>query len=562
MGITGAIFYVSGALVVAVVALVAGWPGASTDAAAVIGAAAAAAGVVVFVLRHRMPPWLYHPMNVAGTVMVTILVVAARPGVGAACCALLYVYVPLDSFFFFPLAEAVWYQLFGVACIALAVATGHVGAAFGVSLVVVDVVVAFVVTWLVRAAAQARRDQLTGLPNRTGMTQALQEAIERAQAVGEPLALGYLNLDMFGAVNADIGPGAGDRLLRQVAGVLARSAPPGALVARSGGDSFVVAVPGLDAARAADAVEELRARISDVSACSAGVSDLAPRDTAWMLTTRARGALFEAKSAGRARTVVHVSHHAVVAELAAGIAAGQIRVLFQPVVALPGGEPVGAEALARWAHPERGIVGPDEFIPLAEEGGLIVDIGRVVLRRAVEAAVHWPAGTTVNVNASGREIERPQYAAEVAEALATSGLAPERLVIEVTESSVGADSTEGLATLERLRALGVRIALDDFGTGYSSLSRLGRLPIDIIKVDRSFVAEIGPDVTAAPLVVAVCALARATERVVVAEGVEHPHQVEVLVRAGCTEGQGFLFGRPGPPEVLSGHAGRVVGTTG
>ncbi|HYA45787.1 MAG TPA: EAL domain-containing protein, partial [Acidimicrobiales bacterium] len=271
--------------------------------------------------------------------------------------------------------------------------------------------------------------------------------------------------------------------------------------------------------------------------------------TTAMFADRMRSALFEAKQLGRDRVVVRVTHEACASAIAAGLAAGQFVVYYQPIVSLPEGEILGAEALVRWQNPERGLIGPDSFIPIAEESDLIVQLGQVVMQAAVAEAATWPVGMKVSVNASARELDRPDYALSVERALARSGLSASRLVVEVTETRLAA-SMQILTNLEHLRHLGARVALDDFGTGYSSLSRFSHLPVDVVKIDRSFVSEIGPATTEAPIVAAVCALAKATGRAVVAEGVEDEHQAAVLLAHGCTQAQGYLYGRPGPARAL------------
>jgi EAL domain-containing protein (putative c-di-GMP-specific phosphodiesterase class I) len=219
----------------------------------------------------------------------------------------------------------------------------------------------------------------------------------------------------------------------------------------------------------------------------------------------------------------------------------------------------GAEALVRWRHPERGPVPPDEFIPIAERTGLIIDIGRFVLNEACRSAVTWlPECTSIAVNVSGEELVEPNYVDHVIHALAHSGLAPDRLILEVTETTLGADADTAIETLQRLRRLGIRVAIDDFGVGYSSLSRLARLPVDILKLDRSFVTEliVGGDDAAgyrgnAPLVAAIASVAEAAGLTTIAEGIETAEQAQLLAGFGFTDGQGYLFGRAMPIEDLA-----------
>lgn len=556
MGITGALFYLSGALTAAAVALLT--PASRSARAgelAIAGLAAAAAAAVVR-WRRQLPRWAYQPMNVAGTAMVTLLVLLAPDRVAASAFALLYLYVPLDSFFFFSVPVAAVYQGLGSGCVVAVALLGRIPAVEALALVIVDSVVAVVVAWLVRAAALAETDPLTGLPNRVALRRIVRLAMEHSSRAALPLGVAFVDIDRFDELNAQLGFAAGDEVLRRAGALLRDLLPAGATAARYSGDSFALVLPGCDAVASAAVVEKLHGAIG--RSCSSGVSERAPGDTVSLLLQRARSALYDAKQSGRNRVATRVSCAAATNELAAAIADGQLRVLYQPLVSLESGGVIGAEALVRWAHPERGVLGPDAFVPLAEESDLVHEIGRVMIDAAVREAATWPAALKVSVNASGRELVRGDYALTVESALAASGLDPARLVIEVTESSIEADGIKTLASLWRLRRLGVRIALDDFGTGYSSLSRFDRLPIDIVKIDRAFVDPIGPATVEAPLIAAVCALAHATGRTVLAEGIETPHQAAVLRAHGVSEGQGYLFGRPGPPRMFRAASGQVL----
>lgn len=241
-------------------------------------------------------------------------------------------------------------------------------------------------------------------------------------------------------------------------------------------------------------------------------------------------------------------------ELRAAIDNEQIIVHLQPIVDLPTGAAIGVEALARWQHPERGLISPDDFIPLAETSGLIVELGASILRQAcaavgpLEAVLGRPL--TLSVNASAVELEDSDYVERIEAVLHAARWPASQLVIEVTESLLGAESPSALAALARLRTLGVRVAIDDFGTGWSSLGRLARMPVDIIKVDKSFVSPLTTDDSAPHVLTAVCSLARALSLQLVAEGVETQQQAQLVQAAGCQRGQGYYFGRPQPPEGL------------
>lgn len=243
-------------------------------------------------------------------------------------------------------------------------------------------------------------------------------------------------------------------------------------------------------------------------------------------------------------------------ELVDALPAGEFTVVYQPIVDLVSGVVVGAEALLRWTHPQRGAVPPVEFIPLAEESGFILDLGRWVLRAACREAAgwHWADTPRISVNVSGRQLQDLNFVPDVRRILAETGLPPTRLVLEVTESMLEADAPVALAAMEALRSDGVRIAVDDFGTGYSSLSRLDRLPVDILKIDRSFVSALRPDAAVAPVITAIVALAHALGMSTVAEGVEEPYQAAALITHGCGAAQGWLYGRPGSAEALAALA--------
>ncbi|MGC8626450.1 MAG: putative bifunctional diguanylate cyclase/phosphodiesterase [Acidimicrobiales bacterium] len=549
MGTANALFFISSAVVAVALSYVYPSRDAQREDEAVVAAVAAASGALTLVLSHRLTRRFYQLLVVGATAIVTLLVLLAPAGPARMLLALLYVYVPMDSFFFFALPVALSYALLcDVYIVALGIA-GEIPPGESSVLVIVNIVVGVVVAWLVRAAAAAEVDQLTGLPNHAGLQRALQLAIAKARPAGRQLSIALFDVDHFDAYNKAVGHDEGDKLLCTLAHDLQGHFTKEHTVARYGGDSFAVLMPGIGAAQAGELVTPLREQLSARHSCSVGVSEMYPGDTASMFSDRARSALFEAKESGRDRTVVRASHASHAAEVAAGIASGQFVVYFQPIVSLPEGRLLGAEALVRWQHPERGLVGPDDFIPVAEESGLIIELGQFVLTMATSEAASWPVGTKVSVNASARELDQPSYAAQVERLLATTGLRPANLVIEVTETRLAGSQTI-LANLARLHEAGVGIALDDFGTGYSSLSRFLWLPVDFVKIDRSFVSAIGPKMTAAPVIAAVCALAKATGRIAIAEGVEEEHQAAVLVAHGCTQAQGFLYGRPGPASHL------------
>ncbi|WP_204251116.1 putative bifunctional diguanylate cyclase/phosphodiesterase, partial [Elioraea rosea] len=420
-----------------------------------------------------------------------------------------------------------------------------------------------------RAEAQithmARHDGLTGLPNRTHF----RERIEAAADAGVPFAVLTVDLDDFRAINEAHGSQAGDAVLRETAARLIATAPEGSIVGRLGGDEFAVIqwpVAGPDAASclAEQLIGALSAPIdaggvtlavgaSIGIAVAPGDGDcadslLAHADLARDLARRdARGSFrfFEPGMDARQQ-----KRRLLEADLRHALGRGEFALHYQPLVAVPDGTVTGLEALLRWRHPRRGLVSPAEFIPLAEQLDLIGPIGAWVLGEACREAMRFPPTIRVAVNVSPVQFRRPGLVESVADALERSGLAPQRLELEITESVVLDDSDLTRETLHRLKALGVRIALDDFGTGYSSLTTLRSFPIDKIKIDQSFTRDLGISPDARSIVNAIASLGRALEMSTTAEGVETEEQLACLAAEGCAEAQGYLFSRPRPAEEI------------
>jgi diguanylate cyclase (GGDEF)-like protein len=428
-----------------------------------------------------------------------------------------------------------------------------------------------------RAQEQIRRmamtDPLTGLPNRSGLLTAYASAISRQDTVGT-LALLLMDLDRFKVLNDSLGHAVGDEYLAAVAGRLEQACGPRVIVSRFGGDEFVVLATGLASTAAAQELgERLVALVrqpvtvhgrSIVLSASIGIAMAgASEPGADALLRSADAALYKAKDLGRGRVVVFDStmHRQALerleleADLRDALTAGQLRLAYQPKVDLRTGEVDGVEALARWTHPERGEVCPAEFIPVAEDSGMIVQLGGWVLTTALAAHARRRAqdpsweSVVMWVNVSVVELTS-NLVPEVSAALAASGVPADRLGLEVTESSLMADLATARAALLDLRELGVLLAIDDFGTGYSSLSQLKELPVDVLKIDKSFVAGLGANRLDDGVVEAVVALARAHGLRVVAEGVETDLQYRRLRGLGCHAAQGFLIGRPGPLEDI------------
>jgi diguanylate cyclase (GGDEF)-like protein len=421
----------------------------------------------------------------------------------------------------------------------------------------------------------AYTDYLTGLPNRARLMAALATARVRA-ANGEPACLLLLDLDGFKPVNDIAGHEAGDHLLVQVAARLRATVRDADLIGRLGGDEFVVLVSdgleeatalaerivaGLHTVHPAAGVEGHAASVVfDVSG-SIGVTRLDPADDVSTTIRQADLALRAAKAAGKScvRTAGHAIDSAtgrrtrLARDLPAAIEQEQFRVVYQPIAGTEDRRVLGLEALVRWEHPVLGTVPPDEFIPLAEDDGLIVPLQRWVLGKATVAAAAlladgWDVQMAINV--SVRHLQAGCLAPDVAQALAETGVPPGKLVLEVTES-VMLDARDRLESdLLTLRDMGCKIALDDFGRGYSSLAYLARLPVDILKMDREFVADIERDRRGAALVASIVELGRTLGMDVVAEGVETAGQLAALRGMGCRYLQGWLFGRPVPVEGL------------
>jgi diguanylate cyclase (GGDEF)-like protein len=426
-----------------------------------------------------------------------------------------------------------------------------------------------------RIAQLARFDPLTGLANRSLFRGSLDDLVENAALSGRPAALLFVDLDRFKAVNDCFGHAAGDLLLRQVAQRLAAlvkaQVKGGATIARLGGDEFAIVLPD----GSGDRAEKLAQRIvkdmarpfplgdeGRVGAAVVGASvgwALAPfdADTPEDLLRCADLALYRVKEQGRGAACRFALEMAeavaerrkLEADLAAALDRGQLRLLFQPVVDSEDERITGFEALLRWHHPELGVVSPLDFVPVAEETGLIVPIGTWVIDEALAWATRWPAHVKVSVNLSAVQVEEASLPDVIAAALARHQIGPERLELEITESLFLAEKPAVIEVLARLTAMGVSFALDDFGTGYSALGTLQKASFSRIKVDRSFVARasaMGDEASA--IIQAIVRLAASLDMQTTAEGTETRAAFELCRQLGCTQVQGYLFGKPMPPE--------------
>ena len=423
----------------------------------------------------------------------------------------------------------------------------------------------------------ALHDALTGLPNRAFLAQRLEQALAHAQRHNTKLAMLCLDLDRFKQVNDTLGHPLGDALLRAVAGRLRGCLRGCDTVARLGGDEFAIIQAPLDRAEEAGTlaqrIVEALSKPYDLNGhqvvvgASVGIA-LAPADTtdAGHLLKIADMALYRAKVDGRgvfrmfepgmdtklqARRMLEL-------DLRRAVEVQEFELHYQPLVDLASGQVNALEALVRWRHPERGLVRPDEFIPLAEETGLIGPIGAWVLHRACADAAEWPVDVRVAVNVSAAQFKGSGLVAAVLDALATSTLPPERLELEITETALLADADATLAVLRELRAKGVRIVMDDFGTGYSSLGYLRSFPFDKIKIDRCFIRDIEVNADCKAIVRAVTGLGSNLGIATTAEGVETAAQLDQLRVEGCDQVQGYLFSRPVPARDVAALLGQTL----
>ncbi len=420
----------------------------------------------------------------------------------------------------------------------------------------------------------ATHDPLTDLANRVLLTDHVELALAAAaRHPGTVAAMLLCDLDEFKAVNDTLGHAAGDDILRQVAERLRLSVRPLDTVARLGGDEFAILCPDINdplavagiARRVQEAVsapypvdgQATEVRIS----ASVGVGITRPGSTPVDLLRDADAALYEAKRHGRNRVEVFddllseaiADRQRLQIELRRDIESGNLELRFQPLRSVSEDRVVGVEALVRWPHAKRGLLGPDAFLPLAEDTGLIVPLGQWVLDAALAQAARWQQddrGLRVSVNVSPRELKQQSFVGGVAELLHRHDVDPSSICIEVTEVAAVEDLDATSATLARLRSLGIHVSLDDFGTGYSSLTWLQQLPVDTLKLDRTFVRGLVDHPASDQIVAALLALARALGLETVGEGVETQGQLDRLVELGCDEVQGFLIGRPVPADQI------------
>jgi diguanylate cyclase (GGDEF)-like protein len=422
-------------------------------------------------------------------------------------------------------------------------------------------------------------DSLTGLPNRALFLDRLAHATARGERLGEEVAVLFIDLDRFKVVNDSLGHSAGDELLVQVGQRLRACLRESDTIARLGGDEFTVLLEGptalADAARAAERIlDTFRApfvldgqdAFGSASIGISGGSDL--RDSGRDPLREADIALYRAKASGRGRYTIfeqrmsHLpsEHLHLESDLHRAIERNELRVHYQPIFSLADSHITGLEALVRWEHPEKGLVAPGHFIPLAEDTGLIVPIGKWVLAEACRQMRQWQEQLQstqqmfVSINLSARQLQDPSLLQDVQEALEGSGLDPQCVQLEITESVVMAEPEATVFKLHALKSLGIKLAVDDFGTGYSSLAYLKRFPIDVLKIDRAFVSGLDSDQGEqdSAIVQTVVSLAQALGLRTTAEGIEERSQWTRLLELGCDSGQGYIFSRPLGAEAIEG----------
>ena len=421
----------------------------------------------------------------------------------------------------------------------------------------------------------AMQDPLTGLANRSALISALRSSLDAETGPGESPVILLMDLDAFKSINDSMGHTAGDQVLVTVGQRIRNAVRSTDVVARLGGDEFAIVMPTVSPDQAAIVGHRILAALSEPielpgksvrCGASIGLSVGSPGQTPEEMLMEADVAMYASKAEGQNRLhrfepsllLVRRLRSQLVEDLRAAIRSDALTLYYQPVVDLASRRLEGVEALVRWNHPSRGFIMPDEFIPLAEEAGLISELGNWVLRTAVRQLRAWIDASVVDsrfsvrINISATDLQSLQFIEDVRNVLKETGVRPEQVVLELTEVAIVKGNELDRYSLAGLRGLGIGIEIDDFGTGYSSISYLRRLPVDRVKVDRSLISGLGTDPSQPALVAAVLQLVRACGLEAVWEGVETAEQAEILRDLGCSSAQGYFFSRPVPPEEIPG----------
>ncbi len=557
------------------------WPLAHPALVLFIALAALGSSLPIHLARRHITVWNQHVLLVLGTMAASVAVFGCGPSPISTSAALFYF----------------WVVSYAAAFYAPAVAVRHVavvGVLYATALAV-DPKPAFAAQWIQamtalcvtalfvgsyasktrRAAAalhfQTFHDGLTRLPNRALFLDRLDHALSQAHRQPRPVAVLLLDLDDFKTVNDSLGHGAGDELLTAVAKRLASVTRAADTLARLGGDEFGVLLESgttpqtaeKAAARILESLEtHFRLRAAEVTiGASIGIAvRQAEASTSESLLRDADLAMYLAKRHGKNRYErvrpgmqdEALKQLTLITDMRESLDRGDFTVYYQPIVTTPAGSPTGVEALVRWQHPRYGLLPPDHFVRMAESTGLILPLGKWVLKEACRQVSAWRQDGTVGddfyvtVNLSPRQLADPELVADVSQALEDSALPPPALVLEITESTLMLEFDAGLACLKNLKKLGIRLALDDYGTGYSSLNRLKRIPVDIVKIDKTFIDSVAGSSQARALVRSILDVTHAMGMASVAEGVERKDQFEALAQLGCDSIQGYLYGRPAP----------------
>jgi diguanylate cyclase (GGDEF)-like protein len=402
----------------------------------------------------------------------------------------------------------------------------------------------------------ATHDQLTGLPNRTLIVDRAEQMFARARRRQSPVAALFIHLDNFAGIADTLGHAVGDELVQAIAARLDGVVRDADALGRLGRDEFVVLAEELSLAAGPELIAE-RLHEALKAPFTIGASELTvtasigiasgERACAEDLLRDADIAMHQAKWGGRDRYVIFESGMQDLIQTRMELEREEFFLVYQPTFALRGMHPTGVEALLRWRRPDRGIVQPNDFIPLLEETGLIVTVGKWVLEQAARQGAAWrvaghPIGVAVNV--SGRQLDHDQFVTDVEEALAKSGLAPHALTLEITETTLMRNTDETATRLRAVKDLGVRIAIDDFGTGYSSLAHIQRFPVDALKIDRSFISQLADNPEGETLIRTLVQLGKALSIETLAEGIERERELSLLQAEQCDSGQGYLYARP------------------